>query len=365
MAGERYTDLVQDAEVKLLRFLQTFESIQENMQMGKIEDSQARLKEVVGDMFTTLLDTLPQLSPPVSLAQFHLAFTAAIRHCKNASEAFLNPSGTDFSVASLNSRRSLCRGMNLLYDSRAHLPTLRPYWLLPDTLANREALETTSPNADAPVGIIHNKRTGAADYSLYVPENYTPQQNWPLIICLHGAHGRGDHYIWSWLRAAKSNGYLLLSPKSIDMTWSVLRPFVDISSVTAMFEKVCATYAVDKNRVYLSGLSDGGTFTYLFGLSCAEMFTGIAPIAGDFHPMIHDLLGQKMGKDLPIYIVHGARDHIFDVESIRQGHELLSQLGYDATYKELPDWGHAYTSSINEQLVLPWFESLAPKSKAG
>jgi hypothetical protein len=26
-------------------------------------------------------------------------------------------------------------------------------------------------------------------------------------------------------------------------------------------------------------------------------------------------------------------------------------------YKELPDWGHAYTYSINETLVLPWFES--------
>ena len=364
MADEQYTQVIHDAEEKLLRFLQTFESIQENMHLGSIEVSQSRLQEVVGDMFVTLLGELAQFSPPEPLDQFHPVFAAAIRHFNNASEKFLQPAGNDFSVASLTSRRSLCRGMNFLYDMRAYLPTLQGYWLLPEALPNQDALETTSPDADAPVGMIHSKRRDGADYSLYVPENYTPQQNWPLIICLHGAYGRGDDYIWSWLRAAKSKGYLLLSPKSVDVTWSVLRPLLDVSSIIAMFKEVSATYAVDESRVYLSGLSDGGTFTYLFGLDCAEMFTGIAPIAGDFHPMMDGMLHQKQGKDLPIYIVHGVHDLIFKVESIRQGHELLTHIGYNATYEELPNWGHAYTSSINEQLVLPWFESLAPKSTA-
>ena len=361
MADEQYTQVVHDAEEKLLRFLQTFESIQENMHPGNIEVSQSRLREVVEDMFSPLLEELAQLLPPKSLGQFLPAFAAAIRHCKNASEAFLKPAGKDFPLASLDSRRSLCRGMSLLYEIRANLPTLQRYWLLPEAVPNQNALETTSPDAEVPVGLIHNKRKNDADYSLYVPENYSPQQNWPLIICLHGAHGRGDHYIWSWLRAAKSKGYLLLSPKSVDVTWSVLRPLLDVSSITAMFREVCATYAVDKSRVYLSGLSDGGTFTYLFGLECAEMFTGIAPVAGDFHPMMDVILRQKQGKDLPIYIVHGVHDFIFKVDSIRKGHELLTHLGYNATYEELSDWGHAYSSSINEQLVLPWFESLAPK----
>ena len=364
MADEQYTQVIHDAEEKLLRFLQTFESIQENMHVGNIEASQSRLEEVAGDILSTLQDELAQLSPPESLEQFHPAFTAAVRHCNNATEAFLKPVGNDFSVASLYSRRSLCRAMNRLYEIRAYLPTLQRYWLLPEALPNRDALETTSPDADAPVGVIHNKRRDSADYSLYVPENYTPQRSWPLIICLHGAHGRGDEYIWSWLRAAKSKGYLLLSPKSVDVTWSVLQPMIDVSSILAMFKEVCATYSVDESRVYLSGLSDGGTFTYMFGLDSAQMFTGIAPIAADFHPMMDGMLHQKQGKDLPIYIVHGANDFIFKVESIRQGHELLTNIGYNATYEELPDWGHAYTSTINEQLVLPWFESLAPKSDA-
>ena len=34
----------------------------------------------------------------------------------------------------------------------------------------------------------------------------------------------------------------------------------------------------------------------------------------------------------------------------------------NVTYKELPDWGHAYPYSINETLLLPWFESLPSRS---
>ena len=37
--------------------------------------------------------------------------------------------------------------------------------------------------------------------------------------------------------------------------------------------------------------------------------------------------------------------------------EKLS-LGYALTYTELPDWGHALTHRLNEQIVLPWFEAL-------
>jgi phospholipase/carboxylesterase len=129
----------------------------------------------------------------------------------------------------------------------------------------------------------------------------------------------------------------------------------------AMFEEICTTYAVDRQRVYLTGLSDGGIFTYLLGLTRAQMFTGLAPVAGQLHPMTDVLLRRGHGKDVPIFIVHGVHDFIFPIQSIRDAHRLLQHIGYAVTYHELPDWGHAYTYRINEELVLPWFESLGAK----
>ena len=360
MAGYGYFQAVNDAEDKLLSFLRTFESIQENMRMERLGEFQTQLRDVAPDGFDSIIAGLGQAAPPEPLLSFHDSLTAAVRHLGNASQTFLNASESSYPLAGIDMRRALYRGLNLLYGVREHTPMLQEYWLLPDAMAEREALEAPSTDSDAPVGVMHRRRASPlADYSLYVPEGYTASRKWPLIVCLHGAYGRGDHYIWSWLRPAKSRGYLLLSPKSLDVTWSILQPERDTQSVAAMLDEVCDEYAVDRSRVYLSGLSDGGTFTYLLGLGRPELFAGIAPVAGDFTGMMDDMLRGKQGMELPICIVHGAHDHIFPVEPIRRGHALLQRLGYNAQYEELPDWGHSHCSGVNERVVMPWFEGLA------
>jgi phospholipase/carboxylesterase len=73
------------------------------------------------------------------------------------------------------------------------------------------------------------------------------------------------------------------------------------------------------------------------------------------------MLREGRGKDTPLFVIHGVHDFIFPVTFTRQTNNLLKQIGYDVKYEELPDWGHAFTYSINERLVLPWFESLPAK----
>ena len=360
MAKDEYAEVIQTADEKLLAFLRILEWIQENMRVERLGEFQTQLRDVAPDGFDSIITGLGQAAPPEPLLSFHDSLTAAIRHLGNASQTFLNASESSYPLAGIDMRRALYRGLNLLYGVREHTPMLQEYWLLPDAMAEREALEAPSTDADAPVGVMHRRRASPlADYSLYVPEGYTASRKWPLIVCLHGAYGRGDHYIWSWLRPAKSRGYLLLSPKSLDVTWSILQPERDTRSVAAMLDEVCDEYAVDRSRVYLSGLSDGGTFTYLLGLGRPELFAGIAPVAGDFTGMMDDMLRGKQGMELPICIVHGAHDHIFPVEPIRRGHALLQRLGYNVQYEELPDWGHSHCSGVNERVVMPWFEGLA------
>ncbi|TDJ62881.1 MAG: hypothetical protein E2O36_04085 [Proteobacteria bacterium] len=112
--------------------------------------------------------------------------------------------------------------------------------------------------------------------------------------------------------------------------------------------------------MYLTGLSDGGTFSYLLGFEHHERFAGVAPIAAVLSPSTDVMLRAHHGKDLPLHVIHGAHDMIFPVQTVRSTNELLISLGYDLTYTELPDWGHAMTYAINEELVLPWFARLDP-----
>lgn len=356
---QNYGETTNTIAERLLSFLRFFEKLQEDIHFAKVGEAQARLREETNDLFPRASQTLAALTPPESLTDVHRQLSDAVNCFADAVAKFLSGHGRDFGQAFVDSRQALCRGLSLAYEIREHLPALQPYWVLPETLSNLTAIETRVPGVEAPVGLSRQPSSNVhAEYSLYVPENYSPQTSWPLIVCLHGGYGHGNEYLWTWLRPAKSLGYLLLSPKSLGPTWSVLNPPLDVGSIRAMLEEVRATYNVDPQRIYLSGLSDGGMFSYLLGLSCPEIFAGVAPIAGDLHPMVDPLLRQKKGIDVPLFVVHGAKDFIFDVRSVRSACELLEKIGYKVTYTELPDWGHAYTHSINEQLVLPWFTTL-------
>lgn len=354
-----YRTALQPIEEKLLSFLRFFEKLQEEISFNNVTEVQERLQSATTDLFPQLTAALTALAPPETRKDYHDKLSEVIARFQGATAKVLNGRGRQFAEAFLAARQEYCQGLYRLYEIRAQLPGLQSYWVLPEALPALPTLETQVEGTEAPVGFTRKDRTGThTAYTLYAPENYSPQQTWPLIVCLHGGYGHDDEYIWTWLRAAKSKGYLLLSPKSTGPTWSVLNPPVDVGSIRAMLDDICATYAVDRKRVYLSGLSDGGMFAYMLGLSCPDWFAGIAPIAGELHPMTDPMLRRKQGQDVPLFIVHGAEDFIFDVRSVRSSCELLQKIGYNVTYTELPEWGHAYTYSINEQLVMPWFESL-------
>ncbi|MBI3798976.1 MAG: hypothetical protein HY268_18675 [Deltaproteobacteria bacterium] len=357
-----YRTIIGQQEERILPFLRTFEALQEQMHLAKLKEHKQALFDKVGDLFPPLNTELEGLTPPPALADFHQQWREAVAQLEDAYTSFLSASEFNPLVAYFQSRRAFTLGKFALYSLRAQLPTLQPYWVLPEVLPHLTDLETPVAGVETGTGVMHRPATdNHGEYSLYVPENYDPQKRWPLIITLHGGHGRGDDYLLTWLRPAKSKGYVVLSPKSLDRTWAIHQPGIDIRSILSIVEELLDEYAIDTGRLFATGLSDGGTFSYAIGLSCPKLFAGIAPIAGVLGPWAV----PEESKKLPMFIVHGAKDFIFPVDMARAAYTLFSENGFEnVTYKELPEWGHAYTYSINETLVLPWFESLPSRALA-
>jgi phospholipase/carboxylesterase len=292
------------------------------------------------------------------MADFHQRMVETAGELQKSFNLFMTEPGPNWTVSFLYSRRSLCHALYSLYELQAHLPAVSRYFKTDNTA---EVLEPPS-DAGVAAGFVHRERNEKrSDYSLYIPENYKAERQWPLIICLHGGYGEGYEYIWTWLRPARARGHILLSPKSLDVTWTMTPNSIDTRSILVMLDEVTAEYSIDRSRLFLTGLSDGGIMTYLLGIEQHERFAGIAPIAGALHPMVDPMLRARTGRELPIFVIHGVHDFIFPVTFTRQTNELLKSLGYNLKYEELPDWGHALTYSINERLVMPWFESLPPR----
>lgn len=342
-------------EPDMLRFLRTCESIQENLRLREVRPAQTRLLAETGDLFRRFNGEFAPLEPPETMREFHAKFVEAAAHLEKSFNLFMTEPSPNWTVAFLYSRRSFCNALYTLYGLRGSLWKLGDYFIGEGAPPPAEAVA----GPGAPTGFTHKERDrDRSDYSLYVPENYTSDSRWPLIICMHGGYGEGYEYIWTWLRPARAKGYILLSPKSIGDTWSMTMGSRDTRSIMRMLDEVRGVYSVDPSRIYLTGLSDGGIMTYILGLERHEIFAGIAPVAGALHMAADPMLRSGTGRELPIFVIHGVHDFIFPVQFTRQTNNLLKQLGYNLTYEELPEWGHAFPYSINERLVAPWFEGL-------
>jgi phospholipase/carboxylesterase len=350
-----YTAKLSPFDDALLDFLRVSESIQENLRIREVRPAQAQMLQATGDLFRRFDAEFAPLTPPPHMTEFHQRLTETASELQQSFNLFMTEPGPNWTVSFLYSRRALCRALYSFYEIKEFLPAVSRYFVSAD------AGEPPQPVSDGVVatGFIHRERTESrSDYSLYIPENYSADRQSPLIICMHGGYGEGYEYIWTWLRPARARGYLLLSPKSLDVTWTMTPNSIDTRSILTMVEEVGSEYCIDSSRVFLTGLSDGGIMTYLLGIEQHQMFTGIAPVAGALHPMVDPMLRARTGRELPILVIHGVHDFIFPVAFTRQTNELLLSLGYNLKYEELPDWGHALTYSINERIVMPWFQSL-------
>jgi phospholipase/carboxylesterase len=365
MADEhfQYLEQLRSYETDLLRFLHRFESIQENLKLHEVRSSQAELVEATGDTFRRFNADFAPITPPEEITEFHREFVTAVAHLERAFNLFMTEPGPNWTLAFLQSRGSLVRGLYALYEMRAMLPVLSEYFNIGGVAPVAD--EASDNDNSAPTGFIHHQRSDQrGQYSMYVPENYSSARKWPLVICLHGGYGQGSEYIWTWLRAARTKGYILLSPKSLAETWTMTMGSPDTRSIMQMLSEVGETYSIDHSRVLLTGLSDGGIFTYIMGLERHEIFAGLAPVAGALHMAADPMLRTGTGRELPIFVIHGVHDFIFPVSFTRQTNELLTSLDYNVKYEELPDWGHAFPYSINERLVMPWFENLGPRAES-
>lgn len=215
-------------------------------------------------------------------------------------------------------------------------------------------LARAEPSKDT--GVLHYDTAPDArgGFSAYVPEYYDPQAAWPLVIALHGGSGNGRAFLWSWLRDARSRGVIVAAPTAIGRTWAISgEEDPDTPNLGRLVNYVRGRWNIDERRILLTGMSDGGTFSYVSGLEPASPFTHLAPVSAAFHPMLASFAAPERLQDLPIHIVHGALDWMFPVDMARDAAQRLTQAGAAVTYLEIEDLSHTYPREANAT-ILDW-----------
>jgi predicted peptidase len=195
------------------------------------------------------------------------------------------------------------------------------------------------------------KVTAKYEYLLFLPEGYGKhRQRWPLMLFLHGAGDAGSNMdrvkILGPPKVVETKPdfpFILVSPQSPVRSWN-------LDSLNALLDYVIRKYRVDKNRIYLTGASMGGSGTWAFATAHPEKFAAIVPVCGSGDPAE---AGKLTG--LPIWVFQGEDDPVVHLARAQEMVDAVNQAGGNVRFTVYPDTGHdAWTQAYNDPELYHW-----------
>jgi predicted peptidase len=139
--------------------------------------------------------------------------------------------------------------------------------------------------------------------------------------------------------------FIVVSPQcSLDATWS--------SRVLGrVLDEVVREYHVDRDRIYVTGLSMGGLGTWALAIAHPRRFAAIAPICGGGDPSHICVI-----KHLPVWTFHGAKDTGVPIEYTEVMVQALHECGGNVRFTIYPDAEHdSWTETYNNPELYRWF----------
>jgi predicted esterase len=175
-------------------------------------------------------------------------------------------------------------------------------------------------------------------YRLYVPSAYRPEQQFPLVVALHGMGGDENMIFDSYAsrvlqEQAERHGYFVAAPKGRGPA-SMFREDAE-RDVMDVLAEVRAAYRIDPKRIYLMGHSMGGYGTWSIAMDHPDVFAALAPVSGGGNST-----GIEKIKHIPQFVVHGEDDRQVPVRLARLMVEAAKSCGSAVTYLEVKGGGH-------------------------
>ena len=131
-------------------------------------------------------------------------------------------------------------------------------------------------------------------------------------------------------------------------------PTSSLKMVMELMDSIAAEKYVDKDRIYLGGLSWGGMGTFELLYRKPEMFAAAFAICGAADTSI----SENYRKGFPIWIFHGEKDDVVHPKYSKAMAREINSNGGNAKLSLYPDANHnSWDSAFAEPYLLPWLFS--------
>lgn len=199
---------------------------------------------------------------------------------------------------------------------------------------------------------------GDMPYRVLFPRNYDPNKRYPLLIFLHGISERGTdnekQLVWgSKLFQAdsirKKYPAVIIFPQCPENHyWSDIAPSETLKSLV---DSVATTYAIDKSKINIGGLSMGAYGTYALVARYPGFFSSAIAISGDGDESKASLMSTTAWR-----IFGGAKDKIVPASTSEKMAKALQASGAKVSLKVYPDADHpgSWMNAFKEPDFCSW-----------
>lgn len=142
----------------------------------------------------------------------------------------------------------------------------------------------------------------------------------PLVFVLHGGGGTGaqmERFV-AFSALADRHGFIVVYPEAIERNWNDGRNagsirtqregIDDVAFFSAMLERLSKEFRVDPNRVYATGISNGGFMSQLLAVRLSDRISAIAAVAAGMAPAVAGNFYPK--EPVSVLIINGTEDRL-------------------------------------------------------
>lgn len=209
----------------------------------------------------------------------------------------------------------------------------------------------------------HSKVDGTLQpYSVRIPSDYRSDRRYPLLVFLHGSGQDDRNQVGhDWF----PSNFIVLAPGGRGTSNWYTRDHAQ-DDIREAVDDVIANYAIDQERMVLSGFSMGGYGVYRTHkedperFSALAVFSGIPRIPGNppGHPDFLESEDLAVFRDVSMFVFHGGEDRNCPIEQTREVVERLQRAGARVEFQFEADKGHEWPSAATRARFGEWLREM-------